>query len=230
MIIKFYTNKKEIAPKIMGAINQNLNLNKTVNPTAKVQNNSLCASDFQKKSCIITLALVTTPKKPRKAPYRKPEAVKILEQMADDEQQRKHPNTPPKYLVKSKYRDDTANGLTKCIVDFIRLQGGQAERINTTGIPKDTRQQVTDILGRTRTIGSVTWRTGGGTPGSADISATIRGRSVKIEIKIGRDRQSDEQRNYQTAIEAAGGLYFIARNFTEFVGWYAQQFGKEAQP
>ena len=170
------------------------------------------------------------PKKPKKTPYRKPEAVKQLEALADQEQQHKHPNFPPKYLAKSKYRDDTANGLTRCIVDYIRLQGGQAERINTTGIPQDTRQQVTDILGRTRTIGSVTWRTGGGTAGSADISATIQGRSVKIEIKIGKDRQSEAQRQYQAAIEAAGGLYYIAKTFTEFVGWYAQQFGKEAQP
>ena len=171
-----------------------------------------------------------TPNKPKKAPYRKPDAVKQLESMADAEQQRKHPNTPSKYLAPCKYRDDTANGLTKCIVDYIRLNGGQAERINTTGIPQDTRQQVTDILGRTRTIGSVTWRTGGGTRGSADISATIQGRSVKIEVKIGKDRQSDAQRQYQAAIEAAGGLYYIAKNFTEFVNWYAQQFGKEAQP
>lgn len=222
MILKFYTDKKEIAPKIMGAIN--LNLNKTVGHTAKVQNNSLCASDLQKKSCIITLALVTTPKKPRKTPYRKPEAVKILEQMADNEQQRKHPNTPPKYLVKSKYRDDTANGLTKCIVDFIRLKGGQAERINTTGIPHDTRQEVTDILGHKRTIGSLTWRTGNTMKGSADISATIRGRSVKIEVKIGKDRQSEAQRQYQAAIEAAGGLYYVAKDFTTFAQWYGQQF------
>ena len=166
------------------------------------------------------------PKKPKKAPYRKPEAVKQLETLADAEQQRKHPNTPSKYLAPCKYRDDTANGLTKCIVDYIRLQGGQAERINTTGIPQDTRQQVTDILGRTRTIGSVTWRTGGGTRGSADISATIQGRSAKIEVKIGKDRQSDAQRQYQAAIEAAGGLYYIAKNFTEFLSWYLLTFGK----
>lgn len=174
-----------------------------------------------------TFNVPAVPKKPKKSPYRKPEAVKQLEALADQDQQRKHPNFPPKYLAKSKYRDDTANGLTRCIVDYIRLQGGQAERINTTGIPQDTRQQVTDILGRTRTIGSVTWRTGGGTAGSADISATIQGRSVKIEIKIGKDRQSDAQRQYQAAIEAAGGLYYIAKTFTEFVNWYAQQFGKE---
>ena len=67
--------------------------------------------------------------KPRKKPYKKPQAVRELESMANAENAHKHPNTPLKYLAKSTYRDDTANGLTKCIIDFIRFNGGQAERI-----------------------------------------------------------------------------------------------------
>ena len=148
-------------------------------------------------------------RKPKKAAYKKPEAVKRLEQ-----------------VTHNKHRDDTANGLTRCIIDYLHYKGWQAERINTTGIPHDTRQQATDILGRTRTIGSVEWRPSGSTKGSADISATIGGRSVKIEVKIGKDRQSAAQRQYQAAIEQAGGLYYIARDFTTFVAWYHQNFGK----
>ena len=150
-----------------------------------------------------------TEKKPRKKPYNKPEAVKRLEQVTGN-----------------KHRDDTANGLTRCIVDYLHYKGWQAERINTTGIPIDTRQQVTDILGRSRTIGSVEWRPSGSTVGSADISATIEGRSVKIEVKIGRDKMSEAQRRYQRDIEQAGGLYYIARNFTDFWKWYQQTFTK----
>lgn len=153
-----------------------------------------------------------TERKPRKAAYTKPEAVKRLEQVTG----RKH-------------RDDTANELTRCIIDYIKYKGGQAERINTTGIPIDSRRQVKDILGRTRTIGSVQWRPSGSTVGSADISATINGRSVKIEVKIGRDRMSEAQRRYQRDIEAAGGIYYVARDFTEFVAWYHQNFGKGGQ-
>ena len=148
-----------------------------------------------------------TERKPRKAAYIKPALVKKFESVTG--------NT---------YRDDTANGLTRLIIDCIRHDGGQAERINTTGIPIDTRQEVTDILGHRHMIGSLTWRKGGSTVGSADISATINGRSVKIEVKIGKDRQSEAQRRYQQAIEQAGGLYFIARNFTEFHSWYRQNF------
>lgn len=148
-----------------------------------------------------------TERKPRKQAYKKPEAVKKLEQVTGN-----------------KHRDDTANELTRCIIDYIEYKGGQAERINTMGIPTDTRREVTDISGHRRTIGSLTWRPSGSTVGSADISATINGRSVKIEVKIGKDRQSEAQRRYQQAIERAGGLYYIARNFTEFHSWYRQNF------
>lgn len=167
-----------------------------------------------------------TRQRPKKQPYKKPQAVKELETMADLDNQQRHPNIPPKYLARSKYRDDTANGLTRCIIDFIRFDGGQAERINTMGIPKDNRRQVTDIMGHCRTIGSVEWRTSGTTKGSADISAIIRGQSVKIEVKIGHDRQSDAQRDYQASVEQAGGMYYIARNFTDFIAWYQRTFKK----
>lgn len=164
--------------------------------------------------------------KSKKPPYKKPQAVKELEELADIENQRLHPNMPAKFLARSKYRDDTANGLTKCIIDFIRLNGGQAERINTMGIPRDSRKTVTDVVGRSQVIGSVEWRTSGTTKGSADISATIRGRSVKIEVKIGKDGQSDAQQKYQASVEQAGGVYYTAKDFTSFVSWYQRTFGK----
>ena len=154
----------------------------------------------------------TRERKTRKKPYTKPEAVKKLEQVTGN-----------------KHRDDTANGCTRCIIAYLKYKGWQAERINTTGIPIDSRRQVTDITGKTRSIGSLTWRPSGSTVGSADISATINGRSVKIEVKIGKDRQSEAQRQYQAAIEQAGGLYYIAHDFTTFVAWYHQNFGKGGQ-
>jgi hypothetical protein len=58
-----------------------------------------------------------------------------------------------------------------------------------------------------------------GTKGSADISATIRGRSVKIEVKQ-KDKQSEVQKQYQQSIEKAGGVYKIFRNFDDFIIWY----------
>lgn len=58
--------------------------------------------------------------------------------------------------------------------------------------------------------------------GTADISATIQGRSVKIEVKIGKDRQSDVQLSYQKEVERAGGIYYIAKDFQSFYDWVNQ--------
>jgi hypothetical protein len=62
--------------------------------------------------------------------------------------------------------------------------------------------------------------------GTADISATILGRSVKVEIKIGNDRQSEAQKNYQISIENAKGYYLIVKNFSDFFTWFNSKYPK----
>jgi hypothetical protein len=166
----------------------------------------------------------TTSVKMRKKPYQKSFAVKHLEAMANDAVRRKYPNTPPDWLVPRKYRDDSANGLTKCIIDFLKFEGHHAKLIETLGRLIDTRQTFTDVIGRSRTIGSTKWIKRNGRNGTADISATIKGFSVKIEVKHGRDRQSDVQRVYQCQVQQAGGLYIITKTFEQFYNWYNQKF------
>ncbi len=154
--------------------------------------------------------------------YYKPKAVKDFENELLQLKEIKFNNQPG--LLKPTFRDDTANGLTKLIIKFIQVRGGQAERINSTGRPIDNRITYTDAIGLQRTIGSVKWIKGTSTSGTADISATIKGRSVKIEVKIGKDYQSEAQKQYQQAVEAAGGIYYIARDFTTFVQWFKNTF------
>ena len=131
---------------------------------------------------------------------------------------------PREYVVKTKYTDSTANGLTKCIVDWVNLNGYQAERISTTGRYIDNSKIVTDVLGNSKRIGSGKYIKGSGTKGSADISATIRGKSIKIEVKLNKDKQSDYQIKYQQDIERAGGIYFIAKDFDQFIEFYKSLF------
>jgi hypothetical protein len=168
--------------------------------------------------------------KVRKKPYKKSLTVKKLEHMANDAARQKYPTIPPQWLTPRRYRDDTANGLTKCIIDFLKLSGWQAERISNTGRPIDQRKTFTDVLGNTRTIGSIKFIPGSGTNGTADISATIAGRAVKIEVKTGADRQSQAQREYQKAIEQAGGIYFMASSFEQFVNWFNVSFPAIVEP
>lgn len=134
-----------------------------------------------------------------------------------------YPNVPEHAIPASKYSDKTANGLTKCVIDWLRLNGWQAERINSTGRMIDQRQTVTNGIGQTKVIGSVKWIKGNGQKGTADISATIKGRSIKIEVKCeatGDRYQSQAQKQYQKQIEQAGGVYLIVRNFSQFMIWY----------
>ena len=147
-----------------------------------------------------------------KVRYKKSEAIKRFENFAFKKKQEANPNFP--YIVKSKYSDNTSNTLTKCVIDCINLSGGQAERINSIG------RQI-------KTKGSTKWIKGSGQIGTADISATIKGRSVKIEIKCkasGDKTQSEHQKKYQQAIEQAGGIYIIVRDFEGFYEWLNKFF------
>ena len=126
---------------------------------------------------------------------------------------------PIRYPAMTKYSDKTAGGLTKCICDYLNNTGHQAERIRSEGRMVDGTSKYTDVLGHTRVIGSVKFIKSSSQNGTADISATIRGRSDKIEVKIGKDRQSEAQSAYQCKVEQAGGVYVIARSYKEWREW-----------
>jgi len=113
-----------------------------------------------------------------------------------------------------------ANDLTRLVIDFIIFNDGQAERISSMGRYIDGTKQVTDCIGRKRTIGTGKYVKSTTTNGTADISATIKGRSVKIEIKWKKDTQSKDQKAYEASINKAGGIYIIVKTFDDFVNWF----------
>ena len=148
-------------------------------------------------------------------------ALQILNQLSDQVQKLRYPNVP--YLVAAKYSDKTANQLTLSVIAWIRLNGGNANRINCMGRPVDHRKIVSDCLGNQREIGSVTWLPSTTTRGISDIVSLVKSKHLSIEIKI-HDRQSEHQKAYQQSIEAAGGIYLIVRNFQQFYDWYKSEF------
>jgi hypothetical protein len=100
--------------------------------------------------------------------------------------------------------------------------GGQAERISSQGQYREGKKikvGTGEVQYEKQLPGK--WTPGQSTKGTADISATIRGRSVKIEVKQ-KDKQSEAQKNYQKQIEMAGGVYKIFRDFDTFADWYEQ--------
>jgi hypothetical protein len=144
----------------------------------------------------------------------------ILTQLALTALKERYPSFPEHAIPIPKYSDSTANGLTKCVIDFLNYSDHQAERISSMGRMLDKTKIVEDVLGRQRTIGSMQYIKGTSTNGTADISSIINGKSVKIEIKIGADIQSKAQKDYQIATEKAGGIYLITKTFDEFMAQY----------
>ncbi|MGN6297932.1 MAG: hypothetical protein ACTHM7_14190 [Ginsengibacter sp.] len=118
-------------------------------------------------------------------------------------------------MLTKPYRDNTANGLTNAIIDFIIFSGGDANRINTQG-------QMRKINGR------MVWTHGSTRRGTSDVHGVFKGRFLSIEIKIGSDRQSEAQIKEAERITKAGGLYFVAKDMPSFLEWWDEQF-KEAK-
>jgi Holliday junction resolvase len=103
----------------------------------------------------------------------------------------------PKPRAKSK---KTTNSLTAQIAHYVESCGGYAMRINVTGIYRE----------------GVGYTQSGSTVGVPDIIAIIGGLYVGIEVKTGRDQQSEAQKKVQERTRKAGGVYLIARDFDSF--------------
>lgn len=151
---------------------------------------------------------------------RNTESLKLLEEIRLQHFKSNFPNFDFKLLLKQPYRDDTENGLIKCIIDFIKLKGGQAFFIqsnhNLTQDQKFSKRScnalsLNEII--TNNFNS-----------NANISANIKGEAVKIEINKGNDQRSVYDLIDQTLIEASGCLYFIAKDFNSFMDWYLEMF------
>ena len=108
------------------------------------------------------------------------------------------------------FTEKGANELTRSIEAFIRYTGNYADRINNTGI-YDTKLKK--------------FRKSNTRRGIADIMASKKiehqGRTfavtVAIEIKYGNDKLSEFQERMKADIEGAGGVYLVARTWSQFI-------------
>lgn len=105
--------------------------------------------------------------------------------------------------IVNKFYDNSANELTKAIMIWFKINGHFAARINS-GATYDPRLGI--------------YRKGSGaTAGMADINAVVKGKSISVEVKYGKDRIRESQIKVKSEIELAGGIYFIARTFDGFL-------------
>ena len=102
----------------------------------------------------------------------------------------------------------TSNGLTRAVINYLTWYGHNADRTGTQG------RMIKDKAGNYKRINSANRK------GTADVSATILGRAVKLEIKVGRDKPSEHQLREQARERAAGGVYQFVYGFDQFITWY----------
>lgn len=131
----------------------------------------------------------------------------IFNNLQTDEQREQFKKAFPE--GKKKKKQSPANALTSAVIQYIRLQGGCAARINVMGVYDQSTGK---------------YRASGSTKGVEDVDAVMPvnvsglriGLKVAVEIKIGRDTQSDDQKQRQSDLTKAGGVYIIAKTFDQF--------------
>jgi hypothetical protein len=128
-----------------------------------------------------------------------------------------HPNVPLHCRPNKPLSDSSANNLTKAIIAYFDYKGIQAWRQSSEGRYLKGKEY-TDMFGRKKEEKGMYIPRAGGARGSADITCTIPplGRRLEIEVKFGKDRQSDDQKKFQQQIESMGGIYIIVKTWQDF--------------
>ena len=133
--------------------------------------------------------------------------------------------------MKTKRVPLNANNLTQAIINYINNRGGHAFRVNnqgqfqeynakSSGISQASRMFLYEISNSLKMLGFTVgrWRkAGAGEKGISDIVGCCNGKFFGIEVKIGKDRMSPHQKDFQKHIESSGGVYFVAKDYKGFL-------------
>jgi hypothetical protein len=123
------------------------------------------------------------------------------------------------YKMKVKaYTDQTTNGLTAAVYDWLKFSGCYCNRINSQGQARVEKVQ----LAFGRQLEKVKYTPSTTNKGTADLDSIISGKPVKIEIKCEatKDRMREDQYKEKERIERAGGVYLVVKNMPQFVEWF----------
>ena len=116
-------------------------------------------------------------------------ALQKLDNLSYQSKIEQFPNMPIKAIPRTKYSDASANDLTKSVIDFLRLKGHYATRIQSQGQKR----------GNVMTFGTTQ-------KGTADIHICLNSIHISCEIKFEKDKQSIFQKSVQQQVEQAGGI------------------------
>jgi hypothetical protein len=134
-------------------------------------------------------------------------AIQQLIEMEQQAQRKKYPSVPEHARCKTKHTEATANGLTKAIITWLTLNGHYSSRIQSQGQWNQKLARFTKSTVR---------------KGIGDVMAVIEGRTIMIEVKIGKDKLSEAQIKTKGDVEKSGGYYMVVKDFDQFMTEYKQ--------
>jgi hypothetical protein len=116
------------------------------------------------------------------------------------------------YLPPKKVDTTTHSGLIKFMVNYIIWIGGNARSHNVVARVSEvitTEQSGNQFKDKRYTKSSK--------KGIADVQATLNGKSLQLDAKIGRDQPRKEQLEEQVKQRRAGGIYEFIRTPEQFI-------------
>jgi hypothetical protein len=120
-------------------------------------------------------------------------------------------------VLSTKYpKVETHNGLINFMLSFLKWNNHRATRINNQG-RIISGIEPGEAGGYFKTIKRIQSTTRNGT---ADVSATIKGRAVMLDAKVGMDKPSIAQLEEQELERASGGVYEFIHTPEEMITWY----------
>ena len=130
-----------------------------------------------------------------------PKNLKELGKLADQLNAEKHPLLPPHALVKKRFKDTTANDLTKTIIwDMYHVRAWHTE---STTAPCTTLKVYRKGVRK-------------GVPTSSDVNGRFFGIEVKVEKTLMHEEKSDIE------IADTGSVYFIAKSYDDYLNKIAK--------
>lgn len=113
-----------------------------------------------------------------------------------------------------------SNGMQTAIVNYLNWMGHRAKRINNMGRLVDG----VDVTESGAKITAKKWIPSAAGRGQSDVSSTLWGKSVQLEIKAGNDKPSADQLKEQAKERKAGGIYEFIFSIEAFFELYDKLF------
>lgn len=131
------------------------------------------------------------------------------------DQKYKNSKVPAHAQPRKPFQENSANALTKTILAYFEFNGVKAWRQASDG--RFIRgKEYTDWAGRPREEKGTFIPRSKAAKGIGDVASVVKGLFISWEVKIKKDYQKPDQKEFQSDLEKSGGKYHIVKDWESF--------------